>query len=248
MRKSCLIVAVALLVITVRGDDDLAWLEQFYCIKSIKRTPTHLVIKFTSEGALTVVSPKGKPGRLTSEYAEKGEDLILDPVCEIALSDMHHFSVSFTPVLYKNKMKGFRIVDRFDARAFGDGIITNNLVHVALGKKNVKVGEEDVLEDLIPPRPPELSREVLKEILKAEEKQREEIKRMTSLPNHEEVVAITKIEEPTAGMKIESSAAIAEDEPAEEKRTIPSGWLYSLIPLCILAALYFLRRRTAKNK
>ena len=247
--KKMMMSVVALLVINAHGDDDLAWLEELPCIHSVKRTPTHLVFKFTSEGSLTVITPKEKPYRSTAEYAEKGEDLILDPVYQTYLSDMYHASISFTPVLFKNQMKGFRIVDEFEGRAFGMGVKTNHLVHIALGKKKVKVGEEDVQEEIKtppppPPPPPPAPWETdpawadVKAMIEEDKRLREERLRKESLSNNVGSAAVATNETP---------AAVAEDEQSEEKRAPFSLWFYALIPPALLAAFYFLRRTSMKN-
>jgi len=163
-RKSIVGIVVTSLVCVAQG---------MYEIESLKggdidtafATPTNLVIKFNRAGrwvsTLDTDTPLSEDGReIMYPYAVKrsrvlgnGEDLILTPDKKTILGDGRHGAVIFTPVLFKNRQKGFRIFGVFDGMGFTGE--TNDIAYVTLSDTLIQVGKEDVQELIVIPTPPE---------------------------------------------------------------------------------------------
>ena len=129
-------------------------------------TRTNLVIKFNRAGRLVSTldtdTPLTEDGReIMYPYAigrsrilESGEDLVLTPDKKTILIEGRHGVIIFTPVLFKNQQKGFRIFGVLAGAGFGTGD-TNDIAYVTLSDTFVQVGKEDVQELIIIPSPPE---------------------------------------------------------------------------------------------
>ena len=196
-------------------------------IDSVSATSTSLAITFRMAGYR--VDHNGT-SRSTGEYAENNEALILTPDKETNLIE-YHSSYRLTPVSFKDKKKGFRIIDQFNAISFGDGIICN-IGYVALSDTPVEVGDDDV--------------EMILE--NGEWVKFEGNKGWESIPQ-DKIVFPPRVSEPQPAAQetppgpAEAPANVAEGEPSEEKTGAGNRWLYALIPLCLLAILYFLRKK-----
>jgi len=167
--------------------------------------------------------------RGTSEYV--GKELILIPDQETSFTDLRHGSLTFTPVVFKNKRKGFRLVEVWNGMSFGQGITTNAIAYVALSDKPVKVSEDDV-EIIL-----EYRRDYGTGRFVAEWKPFErEDEAQDAPPNREVPVTVTGDETPVN---------VAENGPSEEKSKSTTFWFYALIPLCLLVILCLMRRKPA---
>ena len=86
-------------------------------IDSVSGTSEKLTITFRGSGYF--VQHNGVI-RSTTEYAENNEPLILTPDQEVRIYE-YHASFRLVPVSFKDKRKGFKVTDMFDANSFGDG-------------------------------------------------------------------------------------------------------------------------------
>ena len=147
MQTKCFIGLIAMLFVnTMQGSDRSDFAKKFDpkgWYASVSVTSTNLVLEFPLDKArLLVVQKRG--GARESHVSEHGEKLTLTPNCETVLTDGHHVAKYLIPVEYKNKLRGFKIIDEFDARSFGRDVMTNSIIYVALSDTPIEVGEEDV--------------------------------------------------------------------------------------------------------
>ena len=104
-------------------------------------TPTNLIVK---------AGPEGKAWWLR-KFPDAEAILTLDRKFVFAED---HAAVIFTPISFKNKLKGFRIDSIFEGRSFGLGVTTNSM-YLALSDPPVVVGPEDMDGEIeLPPPPP----------------------------------------------------------------------------------------------
>jgi len=195
-------------------------------IRSVSVTSTNMVIEFNWSSILQVeLSREPYIYRRSREYAANKEPLILVPDKEIALHS-RHASIYFKPVAFKNQHMGFRIINEVDNRSVGREIMTNIIVHVALSDTPIEVGEDDV--------------EMVME--RGEWKKFErEVEATTSPPSREN---------PVATMQDETPDNVTEDEPSEGRATASPPfrlWIYALIPLCLLAVLWVVKRKRKRD-
>jgi len=206
-------------------------------IDSVSATSENLTIAFRSGGFML---RHNGVWRRAAEYIENNEALILTPDQEVSFSDGLHAYTRIAPVSFKNKKKGFRIIDVF----FFSGDERRDIAYVALSDKPIEVSEEDV--------------EMVMENGEWKTFEREgEV--ATSPPSREAVKTITqtKPSEPPAVIPPESSEVpdvVAEDEtlvivtgdePSEEKSKATTFWLYIgiLSALCAGVVLWRIRRK-----
>ena len=206
-------IAVVSLVCVAQGMYEIEPLQRGG-IDTAFATPTNLVIKFragTQISTLDTDTPLTEDGReIMYPYAigrsrilESGEVLILTPDKKTIFIDGRHGVVIFTPVLFKNQQKGFRIFSVLDGAGFGTGE-TNDIAYVTLSDTLIQVGKEDVQEIIIIP----------------------------STPKHE------------AATQDETPVNVAEDESSEGKIKAGNIWIYAIIPLCLLAVLWVVKRKS----
>ena len=219
-------------------------------IDSVSATSGNLIITFGSGGLF--VKHKGVI-RETAEYVANNEALSLTPDNEVRIFDGHHAGVSLVPVSFKDKKKGFKVTHTFNASSFGDGM-KRNTGYVALSDTPTEVSEEDaemIMKDgewktvkeyhAIVERENRLHELWSEHIHKRREAeallQGEELTNRLSAIEHEVKLERDRIE----------SGEQAEDEPSEEKIKSATFWLYAIIPLCLLAALWLARKKRKRD-
>jgi len=205
-------------------------------VKSVSVTPTNLVLEISPSRSLwTWNGDDTKDDRLT----EYGEELLLTPDKKTTLSDGRHVDVIFTPATFQNQMKGFRILHVMDDRL--GGYITTCLGYVALSDPPTEVHEDDV-EMIMESKRDSIGVYTGEMKWKAYEKSQPVPKAESEVqepsPNREEPVTATQDKVPVN---------VAEDGQDEEKSKASSLWLYALIPLCLLAVLWVVKRRRKRD-
>jgi hypothetical protein len=141
--KHCITLVAVLLAGNMYGADGIEVLQKETPLDTIIATPTNLTISIRG-GYFLERYPK-LPDRITlyPGFLVPHEELVLIPDQEVRLGERHG-NLVFTPVAFKDKQIGFRIVGVFDACSFGRGVETNALVYVALGDALTEMGAEDV--------------------------------------------------------------------------------------------------------
>ena len=224
--KKIIVSAVSLLTVAAQGaDDGLEFLKGVGFFDSVMVSSTNLTLKFKDSDRLFVrEKQKDVPPYKTSRLPERGETISLIPDLETRLTDGRHVSFIFIPVEYRQKQRGFKIIDVFR----WNEPKTNSITYIALSDTPVQVGEDDV--EMI------LENWEWKPYKKPQSTPKEKNEVQKPPPSPEEPVTVTQDEPP---------ANIAEDgQPSEEPSKASNRWLYALIPLCALVAiLCFLRRK-----
>jgi len=184
----------------------------------VSSTSTNLVIKFKHPEFH--VTHNGTV-RGSIEYMSNDEALILTPDQGASIGE-HHIRIIFIPVSLKKKRNGFQIINQFDARSFGKDLMRDT-GYFALGDILTPASEDDV--------------EMIME--NGEWKKFERDVEATASPSsREKTVTATNGETPVN---------IAEDEPSEGKSKATTLWLYAIIPLCLLAVLWVVKRRRKRD-
>jgi len=141
-----------------RRIDGREFLEASGRFASVSTTSTNLSMRLKSGGGMVI--RKHNPlawdyapyvARSAREFIESDEPLVLTLDQTTVLTDGRHASMIFEPVSFKNQHKGFRILNVFDARSFGESVTTNT-AYIALADTPVQVGEEDVDGDIRIPK------------------------------------------------------------------------------------------------
>jgi len=219
----------------VSGMDGIEYLENSHIFHSVRVTSTNLALKCRSIVRLNILHDRDYyNAHSTSEYVDK--ELLLTPDRSTLISDLRHGSLIFTPVVFKNRLRGFRMIEGWNGISFGHGVTTNAIAYVALSDKPVKVSKDDV-EMIMEERRDYETGQFVKEWKPFEPEGWEQ----TSPPSHEKPVTATK------GKAL---VYFAKDEPSEGRATAspPSRlWLYALIPLILFAILYFMRRKRVRS-
>ena len=179
------------------------------------------------------------------DFSGNNEALILTPDNEARISDGHHAGVSLVPVSFKNKKKGFKVTHFFNARSFGGGE-RSNTGYVALSDMPTEVNEEDV-EMIMKDREWKTAEEY-HAIVEREDRLHE--LRVKYRDRRREANELLQGEELT------NRLAVIEHETQLERKRIESGeqaetvsppnrclWLYALIPPCLLAILWLIRKK-----
>ena len=194
-------------------------------VKSVSVTPTNLVLEISPSRSLwTWNGDDTKDDRLT----EYGEELLLTPDKKTTLSDGRHVDVIFTPATFQNQMKGFQILHKIDDRM--GGYITTCLGYVALSDKPTEVHKNDV--------------EMIME--NGEWKKYEKLQPVPKAENDVQYTQSSR-ENPVTVAQDETPVNTAEDESSEEKGKATTFWHYALIPLCLLAVLWVVKRKRNRN-
>ena len=239
--KSCIGLMFVLLVSDTSGVDGIEWLKDPRVFESISVTPTSLVVTGSSASAFWLIRTFDEDAQ--ARWLKPGVEFVLTPDYETQISDGYHANIAIIPVSFKSQQKGFKIAAVFDARSFGGGMETNATAYVALGDTLTEMDEDDV------------------EMIMAFKLNRY---------GHRDAAEWVKYEKPqpvitdegggaTASLpaKSESSGdipAVESDgglQPPEQADTIPPTagnrhrlWRYAVIPLGLLAVLYFMRRNS----
>jgi len=222
------VLTLALFCGNVRGEYAVEWFEKYqqWSIESVTVTSSGLNIRFKNPWFLVFLDWDKKEWdknmyRSSADYIKNNEALILTPDNKTVCLGQQHTQVHFTPVSYRNGLAGFRITDMFTGAPYG--LRTNNVLYVALSDSPIEVGEEDV--------------EMVKDKGEWIKFEREGEVQDTP-PSREKTVVATQDETP---------ANVAEDEPSEEETNANNLWLYALIPLCLLALLWLVRKKRKRN-
>jgi hypothetical protein len=116
---------------------------------SVSVTSSELILTFSTLPPPPVVVRDSNldRDRSASEYVNNNENLILTPDRMILITDCYHALIYFTPVAFKNNLKGFRIMEVFEGRSFGKELTVTEVAYVALSDTPVQVGEEDLADE-----------------------------------------------------------------------------------------------------
>jgi len=204
-------------------------------IDTFSVTSTELTLTFRA--SLCSVDYNGTR-RGTTEYAENNEALILTSDQGANISDGYHSSLIFTPVSFKDKRKGFRIINQAILIPFGGGV-KHWFGYIALSDTPVEVGEDDV-EMILEGG----------EWVKFEGNKDWETALTWAPPVEEKGEAQETppiIEDPVTVTQDETPANVAENESSEGKSKATTFWLYAIIPLCLLAGLWVVRKKRKRN-
>ena len=143
-----------LLINTVSAIDGVDFLTN-HCFQTISITTTNISLKFKTNsgynsvnnndirrkfGENNIIHTYTPVSRGISEYIANDETLVITPDQTTSIEG-RHLMLMFKPVIFKNNIKGFRIVQW----QFGGGIVnTNNIIkHVVLSDTPIIFGEED---------------------------------------------------------------------------------------------------------
>ena len=229
MKKSCVTLTAVLLANSILGTDGIEYLKGSHIFSSVRVTSTNLVLKCKPLPQLNILHDRDFYNtRGTSEYMDK--DLILTPDRRTIISDLRHGSLTFTPVVFKNKREGFRLVEVWNGMSFGQGITTNAIAYVALSDKPIKVSEKDV-EMIMEERRDYETGEFVKEWKPFEREGGAQV----SLPADRQVLPSRE--------KKKNAINVAEDGQDEEKSNASNLWLYIVIALCTLSAVLWVVKR-----
>jgi len=225
MKKSRLIVLIVLsLVGNMQGAE---WFDEFKgWFASFVVTETNLFLKIpASAGPLSL--------SFGSNYLERrvllnpNDEATLTPDQQAELTDRRHAFTHFTPVTFKNKKKGFKIDNIYYE---GDMFNTTNTAYIALNDTPIAVGEDDV--------------EMIME--NGEWKKYEKLQPVPKAENDVQYTQSSR-ENPVTVAQDETPVNTAEDESSEEKGKATTFWHYALIPLCLLAVLWVVKRKRNRN-
>jgi len=237
--KHVIYVVGVLLTCNAQGMGGLEYLETSSVFESVSFTPTNLTLKFNPLVRLNVFH--GKERRRTSEYVANNEALILTPEQVTALTDLRHGWTEFTPVSFMNQQKGFRILKVINAVSFGGEVTTNVHAYVALGDTPVELGEDNVEMIMESYRHHPETGDYFAEWKKYEKLQpvpKAENGVQDTPSSREKTVTVTSDETPIT---------VTADEQSEEKSKATTLWLYALIPLCLLAVLWVVKRKRKRD-
>ena len=252
--KHCMALVAALLAVGAHGMGGIEWLNKFGIFESVVATPTNMVLRTSgSLSSLWAIRTHGEEDR-RMPWLDRNEEIVLTPDKEVRLSGSHA-NVFFTPVSFKNQMKGFRV--RHDI--LWGGSETKSVTYLALSDTPVQVGEEDVemilngvrnefgrLRDAAKWKPFEAADKArlgppLEAILRSIEANKRW--KQAPLPSPE-----PPPEPPPAARQAEPQTAAAEDAQPEAQTEARTLWPYALIPPVLLAALWVARKRRRDSK
>ena len=244
--KNVIISVTIALASNMSGADGIELLKKLRGIDSVSVTATNLSIWFDKSGGLSVLDkPARGMARSSSEYAENSEPLSLAPDDKITLVYQYNCLVEITPVSFKKQRRGFRIRDIMASCLYEEECHIN-VAYIALSDTPIEVGEDDV--EMIM-KDGELK--TVKEyhaIVEREDRLQE--LRVKYRDRRREAEALFQGEELT------NRLAVIEHETQLERKRIESGeqaetvsppnrclWLYALIPPCLLAILWLIRKK-----
>ena len=216
----------------VHGEYDLFELDKQFPFESVIVTPTNLMIKFTvghyGISDLDDISRDFRPKR-SSAYAGENEALVLTPTTRVGMGDFH-VGYRFTPVVFKNQHKGFKIFYRVTPPAVTPTTpIKSNFWYVALSDTPMEVGEKDV----------EMIMEKEREWVKYERQGDTESPALNNI-----------VVDPQPEIAFDTPPPHDVVPPPVETDSTPSPqfspWLYFGIGIlaCLLAIAYFLRKKS----
>jgi len=219
------VLPLALFCCNVRGEYAVEWFKKYqqWSIESVTVTSDGLSIRFKNPWFFVFLDwdKVDNEIRSSADYIKNNEALILTPDSKEVCLGQQHTQVHFTPVSYRNGLAGFRITDMFTGAPYG--LRTNNVLYVALNDSPIEVGEDDV--------------EMVKD--KGEWKKFErEGGALVSSPSRENPITVTQDETPVN---------VTEDGQDEEKSKASNLWLYAIIPLCLLAVLWVVKRKRKRD-
>ena len=220
------------------GMDGIEVLKEGFA--SVTVTPTNITL--SSARSPVLIRQKG-----IDRWLGYGEDVILTPDCETTLTDMRHVALTFKPASFKNKEKGVWLVAK--VYSLGKGFTTINM-HLALSDTPIKVGEDDV--------------EMIMENgeWKTVKEYHAIVERENRLHNlwSEHIHKRREANELLQGEELTNRLVAIEHEMKLERDRIESGeqaevvcpasrhlWLYALIPLCLLALLWVVKRKRKRD-
>jgi len=209
------------IMITTENSDGISALKRFG-FDPVSVTPKSLSLWLKPQSQDFVVELEGVK-RLSAEYKENNEPLVLFAGQSARIvNEQKDFitTLVFTPVLFKNHRK-----------VFGGIIPSRPLDGFRLMLKAHR--RDDGSEWMADTRYIALSDTP---ILMGEAELDDSKKPQVSQPSRKKPVNVTKAKIPDK---------ITEDEPNEEKNKANIFWLYAIIPLCLLAILYLMRRKPA---
>jgi len=127
------------LVCNVSGVDVIEYLKTRGMFEVVSATPTNLTLEL--KDLMFVGQPYAIPplDKRVSEYIANNEHLILPTDRVTVISGAFGPSISFAPVLFKDKREGLRIVEQLVR-----GSITNTVMYIALGDTLTAMEEVDV--------------------------------------------------------------------------------------------------------
>ena len=130
----------------VRGEYAVEWFEKYqeWSIESVTVTSDGLSIRFKNPWFFIFLDwdKADNEFRSSADYIRNNEPLILTPDNKEVCLGQQHTRIHFTPVSYRNGLKGFRITDIFYGAPYG--LRTNNVLYVTLSDTPIEVGENDV--------------------------------------------------------------------------------------------------------
>jgi len=154
MRK-CIVCTVLLLANSIVGMDGIEYLKKGTWFGDVSVTSTSLVLKIKDDSMIIVQDDSyrkyceavltnawAKPWRQAAEFVENDKALLLTPDQETHFMG-HGGTLFLSPVSYKNKQQGFRVLEKFYNHR-GKDWVTFNTAYLALSDTPMEVGEDDV--------------------------------------------------------------------------------------------------------
>jgi len=238
MRMKGLIVLTAVsLASGVWGREGIEVLKEGFA--SVTVTPTNITLS-------SAYAPVWIRQKDIDRWLGDDEDVILTPDCETTLTDMRHVALIFKPASFKNKKKGFWLVA--EVRSLGKGLTTINM-HLVLSDTPMKVGEDDV----------EMIMEngewkTVKEYHAIVEREKRLYELWSEhIHKRREAEALFQGEElinKLAAIEHEIKLKREQIEAGEQAEVCPPSrclWLYALIPPCLLAILWLVKRKRKRE-
>jgi len=263
MKKMCCIVLMwVLLASNMHGMTGVEGVEKYYRINSVSVSPTNWVLRFKSSSFS--VEQNGTQ-RHSSEYIANNEDLVLTPDKDVWLVAQYGKAL-FTPVIFKNQQKGIKFMEMAPLHHRPGELFTNFVMYTVLGDTPAEVTGEDVEMIMLDGKwekapedaPPTPFGPLF--LLSSDDHPRPRFKRPENegngtaeplpIPKDEGGVQETPPipEEPVTATQDETPITVAEYEQSEGKSKASNGWLYVVIALCTLSAVfYFLRMKKANQ-
>ena len=217
-----------------------------------------MIIVFTGP---SLIIPDGTPPALPPEAEEyRGKPIILPPDRIIRFSHRHG-GFTFAPVIYKNELKGFRIVRNFEDFSSNRDLV-NKVRYVALGDSPMEVGEEDVAmvmeegrvwktrEEAEPVKERVTGEEIIAELRKRREQANAEYARnmaTNAAATASEAVAREEAVPPSPPTVADEDGTTRDgqgDEATAPRRTW--GYIVAIAAICVGVALYFMGKGRRK--
>jgi len=210
----------------------------------VSSTSTNLVIKFKNPGFH--VTHNGTV-RGSIEYMENDEPLILTPDQGARIGE-YHISVQFTPVSLKKKRHGFQIINQFDAHSFRKGL-TSYTGYFALGDTLTPATEDDVIT-IMKNGEWKTVKEYYASIEREDRLQELQVKYIDRRREANELLQGEELTNRLAVIEHETQLEKEQIEAGEQAEVCPPSrclWLYALIPPCLLAVLWLVKRKRKRE-